>query len=231
MEVLLKRVAEMAADIEEQSESGPAEADRFAWKAKKQTCFFVELYCVAVNELTQALISLMEMNTFVEAYCISGSSPCPYLFDQLTEGHNSVQICFETINQIQQQYFSGVWILPANYGVLTESQLDRCVSIRALVAKDPACGMDDLFEREQCVDQALASMKVFISILQGGACFEHARTSGLFLADAEQKMYRGYVKYRKYTELLANRRGYTLREGKFDYFLGKDVTKSSRVSH
>ena len=230
MEVLLKRVAEMIADIKKQSGS-PPEARRFSRKAKKQTSFFVELYCVAVNALIHKVISLMEMNTLVQAYCDSSSSPCPYLFDQMTEGHNSVQICFETICQIQQRYFGGVSILPAYYGFLIESQLGRCVSIRALVAKDPACGRDDLFERKQCVDQALASMKDFISIIQGPASLMHAHTSGLFLAHAEQEMWRSYLKYKKYSELLANRRGSTFREGGVDYFLGKDVTKlPSRVS-
>jgi hypothetical protein len=33
----------------------------------RQACFFVELYCFAVSDLSAALLSMMELNTFVAA--------------------------------------------------------------------------------------------------------------------------------------------------------------------
>ncbi len=54
----------------------------------QQTCFFIELYCLAVSELSAALISVMELSTFVFSYCNFRPSPCSSLFDWMAPEYN-----------------------------------------------------------------------------------------------------------------------------------------------
>lgn len=124
MKVLLRQVDEMQAAVRE-SVWHPV----FNGHTLQQTCFFIELYCLAVSELSAALISMMELNTFVSGYCNFRPSPCSSLFDWMAPEYNSLEIRFSTVDLIQERHLRS-WILPQHYGVLVQSQLERCQLLR-----------------------------------------------------------------------------------------------------
>jgi hypothetical protein len=221
---LTRRFDEMGADIEkkvkpflrDQEEGATKETTRLLGRATTQTCFLIELYILAVRELIHEVVSLMELNWLVSTYCNSSSSPCPSLYEQMTGQYNSLQICFETVNQIQEKYFC-TWILPANYGLLVEAESNRCVSIRALVAENEAPVRAGLCQEEHCVENARAAMLHHISVIRDHTSLRQAHIAGICLKHAEDDMYSSYLKCKQYAELLAKRRGDTFQSGRFDY--------------
>jgi hypothetical protein len=225
MKVLVQRIEEMRAVIQEFEYFQIFNAHAF-----QQTCFFVELYCFAVNELSAALISLMELNKLVSSYCNFRPSPCSSLFDCMAPEYNSLQIRFETVGLIQETHLR-TWILPQHYGLLTDSQLERCQLLRAWVADDPARASSGLYqpgealEAEQAQMEAYiqAKMEAYISVIGSHASLENVRMSGIYLTHAEQQVFLSYSKHKQFAELLAIRRGHTILPQESHYLHNEDI--------
>jgi len=226
MKVLMQRGEEMRATIE----AWDAFSRILNAHAFQQTCFFVELYCFAVNELSAALISLMELNTLVSSYCNFRPSPCSSLFDCMAPEYNSLQIRFETVGLIQETHFR-TWILPPHYGLLTDSQLERCQLLRAWVADDPARASSGLYQPEEGLEAEQAQMKAYIqakieaniSVIGRHASLENARMSGIYLTHAEQQVFLSFSKHKQFAELLAIRRGHTILPQESHYLHNGDI--------
>ena len=187
----------------------------------QQTCFFVELYCVAVTELSTAITSLMELNTFVSTYCNFRASPCSSLFDSMTLEYNALQLLFETVGLIQETHL-GTWILPTHYGLLAESQLKRCELLRAWVADDPAQAGHPSYQPEQNLDAERAQqMEAYISVIRSRVSLERVSLAGTYLRHAEDRMFLSHSKFKQYAGLLAIQRGYTPKAS--DYLLNEDI--------
>jgi hypothetical protein len=236
MKVLVQRIAEMRATIEKLDNlSRIFNANAFA-----QTCFFIELYCVAVSELCAALTSLMELNTLVSTYCNFRSSPCSTLYDWMAPEYNSVQILFGAVSLIQDTHLQA-WILPQHYGVLTESQVKRCELLRACVADDPAQAGSGLYQPEEAFGTEDSQMEAYtsvngsrsdlaaeharmadyISVIGGRVTLENVSLSGIQLTHAEQQMFLKYSKHKQFAELLAIQRGDTI--ARHHYLSNEDI--------
>jgi hypothetical protein len=188
--------------------------------APNQTYFFAELYCVAVCDLISALTSLMELNTIVSTYCNFRASPCSSLFEALAEAYNSVELSFASVGRMQEHHLR-TWILPYNYAVLAESQLERCRLLRAWVADDPAKASSDLYEPDETLKAEQAQIDEYNSVLATLLSLQEVDLSGNCLAYAEQQLFQSYLKHKQYAELLAIRRGYTMSPK--GYLLSEDI--------
>jgi len=190
----------------------------------QQTCFFVELYCVAVTELSTAITSLMELNTLLSSYCNFRPSRCSSLFDSMALEYNALQLRFGTVSLIQETHLR-TWILPSHYGLLAESQLKRCELLRAWVADDPAQAGHALYQPEENLDAERAQMEAYISVIRSRVSLERVSLSGIYLRHAEDQMFLSHSKFKQYAELLAIRHGYAPKES--DYLLNEDIRNSS----
>jgi len=247
MKVLMQRIEEMRATIE----AWDAFSRVFNTHVFKQTCFFVELYCVAVSDLCAALTSLMELNSLVSGYSNFHPSPCSPLYRGMSQEYDPLQILFGTVSLIQNTHLRA-WILPQHYGLLTESQLRRCELLRARVADDPARVSSDLYPPEEALaaddsqadDSQMeeytsvsdsrsdlyppeafpaehARMEAYISVIGRRVTLENVSLSGISLAYAEQQMFLSHSKHKQFAELLAIQRGSTI--GPHHYLLNEDI--------
>jgi hypothetical protein len=220
MKVLLRQVDEMQGAVRESIWHRA-----FNGHTLQQTCFFIELYCVAVSELSTALISLMELNTFVSCYCNFRPSPCSSLFDSMAPEYNSLQIRFSTVDLIEETYLRS-WILPQHYGPLIESQLERCQLLRAWVAEDPAHASTGLYRPEKPLETEKAQMEAYISVIARRASLENVSMAATYLMHAEQEVLLNYSKHQQYAELMAIRGGYTSPPKEFRYLHNEDIRDS-----
>jgi hypothetical protein len=188
----------------------------------RQACFFAELYCIAVSDLSAALTSMMELNTFVAAYCNFHPSPCSWLFDWMAETYNALQLHLATVGLIQETYLR-CSVLPPHYGLLADLQLERCEWLRAWVADDPNQATKDLYQHGETLKPEQDQMEVYISLIRERVSLENVSVSGIRLAHAEDQVFLSYSKYKQCAELLAIRRGDKAGRGEFCYLLNDDL--------
>jgi hypothetical protein len=187
-----------------------------------QTCFLVELYCFAVNELSTALTSVMELNTFVSGYSNFHPSPCSWLFDQMAQAYNALQLNNSTVDLIEETHLKSL-VLPRYFVPLVDLQLELCESLRALVADDPNQAIKDLYQPDEAFTSEQGQMGTYISVIRTRANLENASLSGICLAHAEHQVFLSYSRYKQFNELLAARRSDKIRPEKLHYLIKKTL--------
>jgi len=233
IEPLRTRIDEMRADIESRlprlsPREGPKEVERLLGRATTQTCFFIELYSIAVRDLIHTITSLMELNVFVSAFCNFASSPCPWLYEQMTGQYNSLEVRIEVVSQIETKYFCGVRVLPPSHALLTDVELNRCKALRALVAEKGTGLSSGLCDPVHCVENAHAAMERYISVIRHHTSLRQARAAGICLQQADDEMYSSYQKCGQYAELLSRRGSDKPHAGRLDYLRLEDANPPAR---
>ncbi len=80
------------------------------------------------------------------------------------------------------------WILPQHYGVLIQSQLERCQLLRAWVAEDPTRASSDLYQPEEPLEElSMRRWKLTFLLSAGARALENVSMSATYLAHAEQR--------------------------------------------
>jgi hypothetical protein len=187
-----------------------------------QTCFLVELYCFAVNELSTALTSMMELNTFVSAYSNFQPSPCSWLFDQMARAYNALQLDNSTVDLIEETHLRSL-VLPRYYVPLVDLQLELCESLRALVADDPNQATKDLHQPDENLESEQGQMRTYVSVIRTRTNLKNASLSGVCLAHAEHQVCLCYSRYKQYAELLTARHSDKIRPEKLHYLVKKTL--------
>jgi hypothetical protein len=159
MATALHRVQEMETEIKNQLGSSP-KTNSFVRRARRQTFLLAGLYCYAAHRLLLAVNSTAELVGLTSGYTNFESSPCPELFDRLTDEYNQLSIRIAEIDYIQQRYLNSR-VLPEFFSKVISGQLLNCEWQRELVAAPSSRKATGLLPPEACTEQAETNVRTY----------------------------------------------------------------------